>query len=536
MEQLINLTLIDDNPYQDRGSYADIAELGRSIALNGLEQMPKARLTGKRYQLKFGHRRKRAFEWLRDNWKAEGLTDRCQGYTIMPLDVDAFSDEEMFDGVVIENVHRDDLKVTEKARLLRRYKEAHPEATSEKIGLVFNMNAATVRGMDIFLDLPEEGQALLDKGIISQGAARLLHSMMKIASKEEVLETIKMIEAEKGITQPEEVIDNRIDHLENTEDMWNDQHGGKPRSGYRGWLLDMKSFPNKLLPAMTVEQAGAYEAQIDHLLNPPACTACPFYTKVRGSHYCGIRLCHQRKQVAWELSMVEQASKSTKIAKYTEADGTYRALSTYSDKAMFDKRHTDLRLIAKSKVGGYPYQSFDGVNDDYAIVVATGEELLGKLARSSGSTGGVRGGKKTEKEKTEMRAMKVYRMKRLELMWEYTAAAQSIFENAPVGVLNKLNEWNHIGIDDRIPDEYSHPSTGDAAQKLSFQRRALVWRLIMDKTSHYTRSGMVDALDKFAHVTGVKAPKTLVKRAGEWDAEIKSAVSVSTATGKGNKK
>ncbi len=537
MEQLINLNFIDDNPNQDRSSYDDIAELGRSIALAGLQQQPKARQVGKRYQLKFGHRRKRAFEWLRDNWKTEGLTDRYNGYTAMPLDVEAITDDEMFDGVLIENAHRDDLKVTERARLLRRYKEAHPNATSEQIGLVFNMNAATVRGMDIFLDLPEEGQALLDKGIISQSAARLLHSMMKIASKKEVIETIKLIEKEKGITQPEEVIDLQINHLKNTVDMWNDgQHGGKPRSGYRGWLLDMKNFPNKLLPAMTVEQIGAYEAQLDHLLNPPACTACPFYTKVRGSHYCGIKICHQRKQVAWELSMVEQASNSSKIAIYTEADGTYRALNTYSDKAMFDKRHKDLRLIAKSKVGGYPYQSFKGINDDYAIVVATGEELLGKLARSSGSTGGVRGGKKTEKEKAEMRAMKVYRIKRLELMWEYTAAAEKIFESVPMDVLKKLNDWKNIMIDDRIPAEYDHPQTGTAAQQLSFQRRELVWRMIMNKLSFYERKGMVDALDKFAAVTGVKAPKTLIKRAEEWDAEIKAAASVSTATVKGKSK
>ena len=534
----IKLDHIDDNPYQDRGTYEDIAELGRSIALNGLEQHPKARQTEKRYQLKFGHRRKRAFEWLRDNWKKEGLTDRYNGYTVMPLEVEEITDDEMFDGVVIENVHRDDLKVTEKARLLRRYKEVHPNATSEQIGLVFNMNAATVRGMDIFLDLPEEGQALLDKGIISQGAARLLCSMMKIASTKEVIETIKLIEKEKGITQPEEVIDNQINHLKNTEDMWDDNHqrSGKPRSGYHGWLLDMKNFPNKLLPAMTVEQVGAYEAQLDHLLNPPACTACPFYTKVRGTHYCGIKLCHQRKQVAWELSMVEQASKSSKIAIYTEADGTYRALSTYSDKAMFDKRHKDLRLIAKSKVSGYPYQNFNGINDDYAIVVATGEELLSKLARSSGSTGGTRGGKKTEKEKAEMRATKLYRTKRLELMWEYTAVAQRIFEGVSMAALKKIGSWEYILIDDKIPAEYDHPQTGNAAQQLSFKRREVVWRLIMSEISNFTRSSLVEALNKFADVTGVKAPKTLIKLAEEWDAEIKAAASVSAATVKGKSK
>lgn len=133
-EQLIQLEIIDDNPYQDRGSYEDISELGRTIAVNGLEQKPKARLVGKRYQLKFGHRRKRAFEWLRDHYETEGLPNRYSGYSVMPLDVEDITDKEMFDGVVIENVHRDDLKVTEKARLLRRYKEVNPEATSEQNG------------------------------------------------------------------------------------------------------------------------------------------------------------------------------------------------------------------------------------------------------------------------------------------------------------------------------------------------------------------------------------------------------------------
>lgn len=37
--------------------------------------------------------------------------------------------------------------------------------------------------------------------------------------------------------------------------------------------------------------------------------------------------------------------------------------------------------------------------------------------------------------------------------------------------------------------------------------------MIMNTTSHYSRSGMVEALEKFADVTGVKAPKMLVKRA-----------------------
>lgn len=531
--QLIKLDLIDDNPYQDRGTYQEIEELGRSIALNGLEQLPKARGTGKRFQLKFGHRRKRAFEWLRDHWKAEGLTDRYQGYTVMPLDVEDFSENEMFDGVVIENVHRDDLKVTERARLLRRYKEMHPDETSEKIGVVFNMNAATVRGMDMYLDLYSELQAALDAGTITQGTARVFHSMQKIAPKNKVIETLDEVVKKKGKTLPEEVIDHAIDHLDNTVEMWDDRfgNGGKPRGGRNGgWLLDMKNFPNHLLPAMTEQQVAAFEAQLEHLNEPPACSACPFYTKVRGSHYCGMKICFNRRAVAWERLAVEQASKRTGIPVYDLNDGAYRPLDYGEEsKKVFEKKHKGLRLMPKSNVGHYTYQDYTKLNDDLVVVVATGDELLGKLART-GSSGRSVGGKKSEKEKAEMRAMKVYRLKRKELMWEYTAAAQTIFEGAPLESLKKINQWEHILIDDSIPEEHDHPQTGTAAEQLAFQRRALVWRLIMSETSFYTRKPLADILTCFAKITGVKAPKTLVKRAEEWDAEIKAAASVSAAT------
>lgn len=80
--------------------------------------------------------------------------------------------------------------------------------------------------------------------------------MMKITTQEKVVKTLKRIEEEKGRTLPEQVIDIEIDHLPNTVDMLDGLHqNGKPRAGYRGWLLDMKSFPNRLLPAMTVNRS-----------------------------------------------------------------------------------------------------------------------------------------------------------------------------------------------------------------------------------------------------------------------------------------
>ena len=56
-EQLIALEQIKPNPYQGREEYGDIEPLARSIATDGLQEIPKARKNGKGYELKFGHRR-----------------------------------------------------------------------------------------------------------------------------------------------------------------------------------------------------------------------------------------------------------------------------------------------------------------------------------------------------------------------------------------------------------------------------------------------------------------------------------------------
>jgi len=590
-EQLIALDLIDDNPEQYREIYKDIEELGRNIAIYGLNDVPPARQSGDRFQLQSGHRRKRSFRWLRKNYKKEGLPERYSAYTVMPLNVKELTDDEMFDGLVIENAHRDDLKVTEKAWLLRRYKEVHPKATSEQIGLVFNMNGATVRGMDIFLDLPKEVQEKLDDGTITQGTARTLHSMQRVAPEAVIVATVNRIEKNKGNSLPDEVIEHDIEHLPNVMEMWDtDRRDGKPRSNWKnGWPLDMKNFPNKLLPLLTGHTAvqtldcfndkpaqklvlewaeyiaadaigpehenfdqemhdacqrqaqkrlddlaeinPVYVEQLQHLINPPACTACPFYTKIRGSHYCGMKACHTRKTNAWHASLIEQASKSLGIAMYETTDGAFRVLDYYSgDSSLFDKKHKGLRLLPTFKINGHHYQSFSGIDDDVALVVATGD-ALNKMSRAGGK---VTGGKMTEKEKAERRAMKIYRAHRPALFWEYTAVAKSMFDAVPLEVLNKLNRWENIMIDDRIPEAYSKGNSS-ASVKGDYQRRALVWRLIMSCGSHFQRKAMTSILAEMQKLTGIKSPKALIKQAEQWDAEINAAakpVAVETPKGK----
>lgn len=567
-EQLIELGLIIDNPYQPRitDDAEHIEKLARSIAADGLLQTPKARACADgTYQMAFGHSRRKAIEWLQDCGGAEGLPARYSGYTRMPVEIVELTDEEMYRYAVSENVQRKDLAPTELARSMQRYMEEF-KASSKQAADLFGMNDATVRGMVRLLELPGAVQEKLDDGSISQGTARTFLSLQKIAPEKVIVETLKKIEKNPD-SLPEEVIEDSIERMGEVVGMWSDGRNGKPRSSYHGWLLDMKNFPNKLLPILTpVDAAIALGIQneeetmekvstwiqaslgelpdldtetlglnddmlqkLDHLINPPACTACPFYTKIHGSHFCGIKTCYTRKAIAWNTSALQQASKNLKIELYQKSDGAYRALDSDS-RSLFKNRHKGLRLLPKAQFKGYAYQyGYEGVDTDILVVVATGD-AIDKMTTSSS-----RGGKKTEKEKAEMRMMKIYRLRRKELLWEFTGVAQSIFEAVPVTAVKRISAWHYVGVDDQIREEWKPKGATDEA-KAAHEKRMLVWTLISDVCSHYQRRTMASILNdlqKKADEWGIKIPKSLISQATEWDAEI-AAVAAATP-GKGKK-
>ncbi|RPI95398.1 MAG: ParB/RepB/Spo0J family partition protein [Chloroflexi bacterium] len=609
-EQLIDLKVIDPNPYQKRiaANREKVIGIAFSIATDKMLQTPTGRWVGKRFQSAIGHTRTESYRLNAQiqaglangkNYPKDVTPEHIEAvkvavaagrdFAVMPWVVDELSDEQMYRYATIENNQREDLSPIEKMEEMKGW-VAFGYNSQQIAALYPGMSDATVRGLLYFDQLPKEAKAALHEGTISQGTARALLSMQRVAPKEKVTAVIKKIEKDAGANTPEEVIEEALDHLSTAEDMWNEKRrDGKPRSAWNnGWLLDMKNFPNKLLPSLTAEDVAvaldlrdnekakklveeyieyldaqsaedasepdnaalneevkaAAQATLDkltklnqdlagklqHLVNPPACTACPFYTKVRGSHYCGMKPCHARKTVAWHRNLIEQASKNLGIAIYDKGDGGYRVLDGYDHRALFNSKHKGLRLIPRKMYNSYTYQHFDGIESDVALVVATGDavEKMNGKGKSAG------GSKMTEKEKAERRMMKIYRMRRLEVMWEYTAVAQGMFESVPEPVLKKLRTWENILIDDRIPEDKKRASESKGAE---YQRRALVWQLIMGMSSHYSRESLTKQLTKFQELAQVKAPKALINRVTEWDAEIEAAgKAVSTATPKKGKK
>lgn len=102
----VELSQLDDNPYNPRLQYdeGEIAQLAASLQHSGQITPIRVRRIEARYQIVYGHRRVRAARLLnRKTIKAE---------------VGSFSDREMLELSLVENLHRKDLSDYEKGRAL----------------------------------------------------------------------------------------------------------------------------------------------------------------------------------------------------------------------------------------------------------------------------------------------------------------------------------------------------------------------------------------------------------------------------------
>lgn len=564
---LAPIELIHPNPFQPRETEdrEAVGEIAASIQKNGLMQVPSARQVNGHYELVFGHTRLAAF--------------KLNGESCMPLIIRDLDDLQMFEFGNAENIHRRDLTEIEKAKAMKLYMEKFGK-TSVEAGEFFGVSEETVRGTVRLLNLVPEAQKSLKEGKITITTARSLLSMQKIAQPEVIVKTVQQLE--KGVNQyghaeaPDEVIEYSIRRLDETVHMWNDNRDGKPRSTDEynppGWLLSMKNFPNKLLsvphPEDVVIALGVqdnerlcsladeafhdlesgdyltalkkafageegYEAMIQRLevlINPPACTACPFYTRINGSHYCGMKTCHTRKTAAWHEQILQQAVKNLGIPLYTKKDGKYQIL-TYEHEKLFAARNKDLRLVPRSDIRGYHYQHFPGVEHAVFLVVMTGKTLEDKTTAIKEARAVER---KTQSAAERHNELVDEHRKLLE--WEATLPVKALFEAFnPVALKAMEDAAFDWPADETDAPEGTAPAEGASADmKVDFKRRLIALSMLKEAEDRYTARGnnceswalwLSDTLVSW----GVKPPKGFVKAAQRFDEEIQEAVSTETA-------
>lgn len=179
----IDIGLIDRNPEQPRKIFDEDAlrELAESIKVHGVIQPIIVKQIGDRYVIIAGERR----------WRAS----RLAGLKTIPCIIKNYSEQEISEIAIIENLQREDLNPIESAKaiknLINQYNLTQDEV-ADKIGKSRPAVANTLR----LLLLPESIISLVESNKISAGHARTLLSITDTKKQKE----IALLIVEKGLT------------------------------------------------------------------------------------------------------------------------------------------------------------------------------------------------------------------------------------------------------------------------------------------------------------------------------------------------
>jgi len=182
--EFVPLNLIDANPFQPRlgMSFGDVEDLADNIYQNGLLQIPQARRTPDgRYQLAFGHRRFKAYQYIFYNKFNDGFTHNRHGeFGVMPLVIRELTDQKMYEYAASENSNRKDLNVIEVARsVLKATEVGISQADAGK--LHGHKSAGTTSDIVGLLGLPDEIIMAIQDDKLSFGHGRELRRALKVA-------------------------------------------------------------------------------------------------------------------------------------------------------------------------------------------------------------------------------------------------------------------------------------------------------------------------------------------------------------------
>lgn len=190
----IDIGLIDRNPEQPRKIFDDeaLAELSSSIKNYGVIQPIIVREVGDRYIIIAGERR----------WRAS----RLAGLKTIPCIVKDYTEQEISEIAIIENLQREDLNPIESAKaiksLIQQYNLTQDEV-ADKIGKSRPAVANTLR----LLLLPESIIILVESNKITAGHARALLAIDNPLKQKEI--ALKIVE--QGLTVRD--VENIIKHL-----------------------------------------------------------------------------------------------------------------------------------------------------------------------------------------------------------------------------------------------------------------------------------------------------------------------------------
>ena len=185
------------NPYQPRTNFDQekLTELAQSIKEHGVIQPVILKKSIKGYEIIAGERRTRACKML--------------GLETIPAIIRQFTDQQMAEISILENIQRENLNPIEEAKAYKKMLE-NSELTHESLGQKIGKSRSYITNTLGLLNLPVEVQDLVISGKISMGHAKVLS---KLESKEEMLEIASKIDEEKlPVREVENIVeDNKVE-------------------------------------------------------------------------------------------------------------------------------------------------------------------------------------------------------------------------------------------------------------------------------------------------------------------------------------
>ena len=173
----IPISEIRSNPYQPRKRFDEekLKELSESIKEHGLFQPIIVKKSIKGYELVAGERRTKAA--------------KMAGFDKIPAIVRNFSDEEMMEVALLENIQRENLNPIEEAEGYERILKKS-DITQEELAKVVSKSRSYITNVLGLVTLPEEVKLLVIDGKLSMAHARILS---KLEDKDYVVKLAKRI-------------------------------------------------------------------------------------------------------------------------------------------------------------------------------------------------------------------------------------------------------------------------------------------------------------------------------------------------------
>ncbi|WP_219834673.1 ParB/RepB/Spo0J family partition protein [Paenibacillus sp. R14(2021)] len=189
----VQLTQLRPNPYQPRKTFDDdaIKELAESIKQHGVIQPIIVRTVLKGYEIIAGERRFRA-------------SQLCGNATI-PAVVRNFSDQQVMEIALIENLQREDLNAIELSLAYQALMDKF-DLTQEELSMKVGKSRSHIANFLRLLSLPEQIKENVSRGTLSMGHARAIVGVKEEKRKKELAELT--IANEWSVRQLEEAIKN----------------------------------------------------------------------------------------------------------------------------------------------------------------------------------------------------------------------------------------------------------------------------------------------------------------------------------------